>query len=137
MGDNGLLQPSPRLAFCRHGCLDPIENALDAFFVDGEQQRLLAGDVKIDRARRHGGCRREVAHAGRVIAALGELGCGGVEEGRPPIGLTLRAGRRHRLDFHAGSPIDRLARIGRREKPSSGRKRRYCSPGWSARSAGG
>ena len=84
MGDNGLLQASPRLAFCRHGCLDPIENALDAFFVDGEQQRLLAGDVKIDRARRHGGCRREVAHAGRVIAALGELGCGGVEEGRPP-----------------------------------------------------
>jgi hypothetical protein len=25
-----------------------------------------------------------------VIAALGELGCGGVEQGRPPIGLTLR-----------------------------------------------
>ena len=43
MGDDGLLQPRPRLAFCRHGCLDPVEHALDAFFVDREQQLLLAG----------------------------------------------------------------------------------------------
>jgi hypothetical protein len=55
-----------------------IENALHAFLVDGEQQRLLAGDMEVDCARRDGRRRREIAHAGGVIPALGELGRGSI-----------------------------------------------------------
>ena len=95
MRGDGLLQPRPRIPFDRRGCFHTVEQPLHAFLVDREQQRLLARHVKVDRARRHGGRRGEIAHASRVIAALGKSRCGGIKKGGPPVGQTLGADCSH------------------------------------------
>ncbi len=89
MRGDGFLQPRPRFTFAGGRGFDPVEQALHAFLVDGEQKSLLAGDVKVDRARRHGGGGSEIAHGGGVVAALGELRRRGIEQSRPPVGLTF------------------------------------------------
>ena len=73
MRGDSFLQPLPRLARRGGGSFHPVQNALHALFVDREQQRLLAGDVEVNRAGRHGGGGGEVAHAGGVKAAVGKL----------------------------------------------------------------
>ena len=110
MRGDGLFQSRPRLAGNGRRGFNPVENALHALFVHREQQRLLAGNVKIDRARRHGGRGGKVAHAGGVVAALGELGGGGIEQCRPFVGLTLRGGHGH-ARFSSDYQSTRLARM--------------------------
>ena len=91
--DRGV-QPVPGGGVAGDGLLDMVEDALHALLVDRQQQRLLVGNVEIDRARRHRGRRGEFADGGRVIALLGKSRRRRIQQRRPAVRLPFCFRRR-------------------------------------------